>query len=113
MIIVSEKRELKVQSQMKGGTGDVHFAAYAPTPHCRMLGEVTMEKGCGSGYHTHEHECEVMYFISGEGVYNDNGTESIVRPGDAAYCMSGEGHCIRNEKDETLKFFAMVITEAP
>ena len=112
MIIAAGKQEVKVNQQMRGGTGEARLASYAPTPHCRLISEITLEQGCSIGDHIHEHEAEVFYIISGEGIYNDNGTEHIVRPGDVAYCMSGESHSIRNEQAATLKLLAVIITEA-
>ena len=47
----------------------------------------------GERFHTGDNE--IFYFLSGTGVYNDNGTEVRVRPGDTAVCSDGEKHRTR------------------
>ena len=50
--------------------------------HGRLFTHTTVNPGCSIGYHTHEHETEFYYIIRGEAVFNDNGTEVILHPGD-------------------------------
>ena len=63
------------------------------------------------GFHEHIGESESYYIISGKGVYNDNGAESEIGPGDVTFTPSGESHGIRNTGDEMLEFIALVILD--
>jgi mannose-6-phosphate isomerase-like protein (cupin superfamily) len=57
--------------------------------HGRLFAHVTLEPGRSIGYHTHEGETEFYYIIKGEGVFNDNGTDVTVYPGDT--CATSYG----------------------
>lgn len=60
--------------------------------HGRLFAHVTIDPGCSIGDHPHDHETEFYYIIKGEGVFNDNGTEIVVRPGDICATGYGEVH---------------------
>lgn len=76
---------------------------------CRLYGHMTMEPGSVLGYHEHHGESETYYILSGQGFYNDNGTEVPARPGDAFVCRDGCGHSMRNPGNEPLQFMALII----
>ena len=48
-----------------------------------MIATITLEPGCSIGEHVHEKEEEVFYIIQGTATYDDNGTETVLHPGDA------------------------------
>ena len=58
--------------------------------HGRLFAHVTVDPGCSIGDHPHDHETEFYYIIKGEGVFNDNGKEIVVRPGDIWYATNIE-----------------------
>lgn len=68
-----------------------------------------LEKGCEVGWHVHTGDCEVYYFLTGEGEYNDNGETVTVRAGDMSFTGDGEGHSLKNLRDEPLEFIALVL----
>ena len=99
---------------MRGGDGQVLVTDILDKGEykgsSRLIGTLTLEKGCGIGAHVHENEEEVFYIIKGTAVYNDNGKEEILNPGDSCVCLGGETHSIRNDNDETLVVFAVILT---
>ena len=71
----------------------------------RMYSRIVLEPGCSIGWHVHQDEEEIFYFLSGEALFNDNGSEVEVGAGDVTATRSGEGHsvaCLGNEKTEIL-----------
>ncbi len=79
--------------------------------HGRMFAHVTIEPGHSIGDHPHVNETEFYYIIKGEGVFNDNGTEVILRAGDIAATGWGETHGIENKGTETMEMIALIVLE--
>ena len=99
----AEKSIMRVEN-FKGGGGEyvMHHIAGSPEElygKGRIFGHSVLNKGCGVGWHLHE----------GEGEYNDNGAVSAVSAGDVCFTADGEGHALKNHKDEPLEFIALVI----
>lgn len=67
--------------------------------------------GCEIGYHEHHNESETYYIISGQGVYNDNGTNRPVSAGDITFTPDGFGHGLDNTGTENLVLMALVILD--
>lgn len=78
---------------------------------CKMYAQVTLEPGCSIGYHEHHAESETYYFLSGEGVYDDNGRKRKVEPGDVTFTPDGNGHGIANEGTADLVFMALILLD--
>lgn len=78
---------------------------------CRLYAQVTIEPGCSLGYHEHHGESEIYYILSGKGIYSDNGTLRMVKPGDKTVTPSGCGHALSNSGDEALVFMALIIMD--
>lgn len=76
---------------------------------CGLFAEVTINPGCSLGYHEHHKESETYYILSGEGIYDDNGTERVVTTGEATFTPDGYGHSIENKGDIDLVFIALII----
>ena len=76
---------------------------------CGLYAKVTIEPGCSLGYHEHHNESETYYILSGEGMYNDNGEQRPVKPGDVTYTPNGCGHALDNTGDEAISFMALII----
>ena len=68
----------------------------------------TLRPGASIGLHSHEDNCEVMFVISGEGHFFDNGEEEVVRQGQCHYCAKGHEHRVENRTDHDLLFLAVV-----
>ncbi len=75
----------------------------------RMFNRVVLVPGASVGDHMHEGDFEAYYILSGEGTYNDNGTDVIVKAGDLTLCPEGEVHGIKNTGTENLEFIALIL----
>ena len=69
------------------------------------------DPGCSIGDHPHDHETEFYYIIKGEGVFNDNGKEIVVRPGDICATGYGEVHGLENRGTEPVELIALIVGE--
>ena len=77
----------------------------------RLYAEVTLKEGCAIGYHDHHKESETYYILSGEGIYNDNGTMRRVKKGDVTFTGDGMGHGLENASKEDLVFVALILLD--
>ena len=80
-------------------------------PKKLFLNHVTVDPGCSIGDHPHDHETEFYYIIKGEGVFNDNGKEIVVRPGDICATGYGEVHGLENRGTEPVELIALIVGE--
>lgn len=102
------------RENMRGGDGNVTITEILNKGeykgNARLVGTITLEKGCSIGAHIHENEEEIFYIIEGTATYNDNGNIETLHKGDSCICLNGEEHSIKNENDETLVVFAVILT---
>ena len=80
-------------------------------PKARLFSLIQVKPGEEVDYHMHMGESETFFFLSGEGIYNDNGNEVDVAPGMVTLTPSGQGHSIKNTGDEMLSFIALIVGE--
>jgi len=80
-------------------------------PNIIVATTITLAPGASCGYHMHEEDSEIVYFVQGKGIYNDNGTEQEISAGDITFCYPGEMHGFVNTGDEDIIFYALVIKE--
>lgn len=115
MYKLSENCARMEKSQLFGGNGNVQMKVLATADEmykgARLFNHVTLQPGCSLGFHHHEHETEFYYIIKGEGVFNDNGTEVVLKAGDLGATGYGEGHSIENRSDEPMEMIALIVTE--
>lgn len=106
---------VEIKEHMRGGKGHVimkHLLGEKElNGKCRIYAEITLEPGCEIGYHEHHNESETYYIISGQGVYNDNGTNRPVSAGDITFTPDGFGHGLDNTGTENLVLMALVILD--
>ena len=77
---------------------------------CGLYARVTLPPGAELGYHEHHGNGECYFILSGEGVYNDNGTTRTVKAGDVTWTPDGSGHGLSNENGKTdVVFMALII----
>ena len=76
---------------------------------CGLYARVTVPPGASVGYHRHVADNESYFFVSGEGVYDDNGVKRVVKAGDATWTPSGASHGVENTGAEDLVFMALII----
>lgn len=114
MINHGENLPVTIVEHLRGGAGEVYVKDLTlgrKPVNLRMFSEMILLKGCSIGTHTHAGDGEIIYILSGEGIYFDGNAESPVRAGDALVCCSGESHALRNERDMPLKYLACIIME--
>ncbi|MCR5665175.1 MAG: cupin domain-containing protein [Oscillospiraceae bacterium] len=75
----------------------------------RVFNHVALRPGCEIGWHVHQGDGETYYILKGRGLYNDNGAELEVGPGDVTFVDSGEGHALLNNGDEDLEAIALIL----
>ena len=114
MITPSEKCS-RTDANIQNGKGLVHIKALTDKAglygHGRLFNHIVVDPGCSIGYHEHHHETEFYYILKGEGLYSDNGVESIVRAGDICATPDGEGHSLENRGNEPLELIALIVME--
>lgn len=77
---------------------------------CGLYAKVTIPAGSILGYHEHHDEGESYFVLSGEAIYNDNGTCRTILPGDSTWTPSGFGHGVDNSKGkEDFVFMALIV----
>ncbi len=101
------------QHEMRGGNGDVHFL-HLMTPEetagkMRVIAELSLEKGCSIGRHSHTGEAELFIIKQGVATVDDDGEIVKCYPGDIVYTTNGAFHSLANGEEETLVVYALVI----
>jgi mannose-6-phosphate isomerase-like protein (cupin superfamily) len=102
-----------VRENMRGGDGKVKIEHFwdeanelkAPT---RLFARLTIEPGCGIGFHNHDNEEEVFVIVKGTAEADDNGTTVVLNPGDTILTGNGAGHSIKCVGDEPLEIVAVI-----
>jgi mannose-6-phosphate isomerase-like protein (cupin superfamily) len=110
----SKENALTESKCIRNGIGETHMTkilngADEMYGKGRMFNIMVIDPGNSIGEHYHTGDNEIFYFLSGTGVYNDNGTEVRVGPGDTVVCNDGEKHSLRNDGDEPLRFIALIL----
>ena len=106
--------EVTYQKNPCGGKGELkleHILSGAEMKDkCGLYARVTMRPGDSVGYHTHHGDGECYFILSGEGVYDDNGTKRTVKAGDVTWTPDGSSHGLENTSGtEDLVFIALII----
>ncbi|MBR5639931.1 MAG: cupin domain-containing protein [Muribaculaceae bacterium] len=97
---------LNVAANFKGGEGEYVSRRFVDENNKIMLGK--LEPGSSIGYHSHDIDSEIMYFLEGEAtVLTDEGEETLL-PGQAHYCPKGRSHSLMNRGSVPLVFVAVV-----
>lgn len=99
--------------KMRGGNGTVEITNFATPEELnskgRLFANITLNPGCGIGYHVHEAESELFYVMKGEVLYNDNGDEHVLSAGDVMICPAGSGHAIACNGEEIAEVCAVIV----
>lgn len=113
MLRKASENEVKLMENMRGGPGTTRITHLATADELnqkgRMFARVTLVPDAGIGWHVHENESEIFYFLKGQATVNDNGTEITALPGDVTVTASGFGHSVTNRSDEDLEFIALIV----
>lgn len=113
MIIRASEMIIDNEEQLKGGRGTVKVLNFLDKKDSygagRLFGISTIKPGDSIGYHRHVGDFEVYYFLKGEARVNDNGNETILKPGDSMMCREGESHGIENIGAEDLVYVSLIL----
>ena len=116
MIKKANELNIAYREHMRDGDGTVKLTHFIDSPaelneKGRLFSLLTLEPGCGIGFHVHEHDAELFYIVKGTAQYNDNGEIKTVSAGDVTICPTGTGHGITNVSDEVCEFVAVIVYE--
>jgi len=111
--MITEKERLDKREIVENGTLRLYKLLEAPEKpeKLRTYARAILAPGGAVEFHEHHGESESYYILSGKGLYNDNGIETEVHPGDITYTPSGSGHGIKNTGSEDLHFMALIVLE--
>ena len=106
--------EIEYREHMRDGDGTVQLTNFITGPEelCqkgRLFSKITLNPGCGIGYHVHEGDSELFYILKGTAEYSDNGTVAQVTAGDVTLCPAGQGPAIANRTDEVVELIAVIV----
>ena len=111
---MSELKEV-VSENLRGGNGSIIITHFADKNEMldksRLYAKMTIKPGCSIGYHVHENETEIYHIISGTAVYDDNGEQVELSPGDVTVTPANHGHAIANNGDTDLIVIALIVLQ--
>ena len=110
MTFRSEDHPVEVRKAMRGGPGEAILTKLLPDnpAHMRLFNTITLNPGCGIGYHVHENETELFYIVSGKGRFQDDDQVVELKAGDSMSTGSGHGHGVECLGDEPLVMVACI-----
>lgn len=113
MIRRSNEFTTEVIDGLKGGKGQVMVVNFFEEEDFlgkgRLYGKSIIEPGNSIGYHSHHGDQEAYFILKGKALYNDNGEETILEPGDFAICRDGDYHSIEAIGEEALEYVMLVL----
>ncbi len=113
MLTPKDRQNHFIREFMRGGQKYVmHDELSAVRPEkLRLFNVLTLIPGASIGYHVHEGEGEMMYFIEGNGRVRDDDAWHDVGPGDTLATLSGHGHSVENTGDTDLVILAAIVSD--
>lgn len=114
MIIKNPDYPVRVVEHMMGGEGKFIIEDILRPDEMhgkgRLFARGTLMPNDSVGYHIHEKDMEICYFLSGQGVVEDeNGCKTEVSAGDTNIVDVGHGHKITNTGAEPLVYIAVIL----
>ena len=111
---MAELKEV-VNENMRGGDGSVIITHLADKNEMfdksRLYAKLTIKPGCSIGHHVHENETEIFHIVSGNALYDDNGSQAELSAGDVTVTPAGHGHSIANSGDTDLTVIALIVLQ--
>lgn len=113
MITRKEQQTTSIREFMRGGKKQVQLTALsAELPEkMRLFSLITLIPGASIGYHVHENETEMFYFMEGCGRVQDDDQVIDVCAGDSMATFSGHGHSVENTGDTNLVIVAAIVKD--
>ena len=105
---------ITIKEHMMGGEGrfvvENLLAAEELHGKGRLFARGSLAPGHTVGWHVHENDMEICYFLTGKGQVRDNdGALYDVYPGDTNIVDAGCGHEIINTGSEDLSYLAVIL----
>ena len=76
----------------------------------RLFAKGTLAPGDSVGWHVHQADTEICYFLSGTGIVKeDDGVPTNVCAGDSNIVAPGHGHEIINTGEQDLVYIALIL----
>ena len=113
MITRSSEQQKSIREYMRGGKEYVTLTALSKElpAGARIFDTLTLIPGASIGYHVHENETELFYFLEGCGRVQDDDTFYDVSAGDSMCTTNGHGHSVENTGDHDLVILAVIIKD--
>jgi quercetin dioxygenase-like cupin family protein len=107
--------QVDIREEMRGGDGKVKIEHLWDEKNelkgpARLMAKITLEPGCGIGFHNHDNEEEIFYIIKGTIEADDNGEKVILNAGDTILTGNGAGHAVKCVSDEAAEMTAVILT---
>lgn len=106
MKINFKEMEAERVPNFKGGEGEFIVKSEFDGTNKIIYGR--LEPGSTIGYHKHETNSEIIYILEGNGKCKYDDGEEALSAGDCHYCPKGHSHCLINDSNADLVFFAVV-----
>ena len=113
MITRNDQQQHGIREFMRGGKKYVQttdLSAKLPEK-LRLFSVLTLIPGASIGYHVHENESEMFYFLEGHGRVQDDDETYNVNAGDSMATLSGHGHSVENTGDTNLVILAAIVKD--
>lgn len=113
MVIFGKDIKAETRENMRGGPGSARLMklSEALPENMRLFSQMTLSPGSGIGYHVHEKETELFYFVQGTGRVKDDDRYVDVKAGDFMSTPSGHGHAVENTGTQDLVFVAAIVLD--
>ncbi len=113
MITYNAQQKHGIREFMRGGKKYVQTTdlSAALPDMMRLFSTLTLIPGASIGYHVHENETELFYFLDGQGRVQDDGQFIDVSAGDSMATFPGHGHAVENTGDTDLVILAAIVKE--
>ena len=113
--MINRKADMNVsiKEHMRGGSGSAKLTGLIDQlpAKARLFSTITLEPGSSIGYHVHENETELFYFVSGKARVRDDDATYELSAGDAMSTGSGHGHAVESIGSEPLVMVACIILD--
>lgn len=113
MITRNDQQKISIREYMRGGKEYVKMTALSNElpPNGRLFSMLRLIPGASIGYHVHENETELFYFLEGSGRVQDDDQYFYINAGDSMATFSGHGHSVENTGDSDLVILAVIIND--
>jgi mannose-6-phosphate isomerase-like protein (cupin superfamily) len=113
MLRTKDEMMVELRERMRDGKGTIRIKNLFQTGDLkgktRLFAEITIPIGGSIGFHQHDQEEEIFYFISGEGRVKDQDEWKKVNVGDALVTGGGGGHAVENIGSDPLVLMAVIL----